>query len=81
MLKNNEIILFIFRSAILMTEMSQYTKGRRRPKDHFDGGVIVTEQQQGTNVLIRYPELKVKRSKMNRIQRKWEVFPGMQIKI
>ena len=54
--------------------MPQYTKGRRRPQDHFDGGVIVTEQQQGTNVLIRYPEVK---SKMNRIQRKWEVFPGM----
>jgi len=53
--------------------MPQYTKDRRRPQDHFDGGVIVTEQQQGTNVLIRYPEVK---SKMNRIQRKWEVFPG-----
>ncbi len=54
--------------------MPQYTKGRRRPQDHFDGGVIVTEQQQGTNVLIRYPEVK---SKMSRIQRKREVFPGM----
>ena len=58
--------------------MPQYTKGRRRPQDHFDGGVIVTEQQQGTNVLIRYPEVK---SKMNRIQRKWEVFPGMCKKV
>ena len=56
--------------------MPQYTKDRRRPQDHFDGGVIVTEQQQGTNVLIRYPEVK---SKMNRIQRKWEVFPGVYV--
>jgi hypothetical protein len=27
-------------------------------QDYFDGAVIVTEQQQGANVQIRYPEAK-----------------------
>ena len=40
-------------------------------QDYFDGAVIVTEQQQSANVQIRYPE-----KMTNRIQRKWEVFPG-----
>ena len=37
--------------------------------------ILVTEQQQGTNVQIRYPEASNK--KMSRIQRKWEIFPGI----
>ena len=54
--------------------MSKPTKNRRRgPRDYFDGAVIVTEQQQGANVQIRYPEAG---DKMKGVQRKWEVFPG-----
>ena len=56
--------------------MSKPTKNRRRgPRDYFDGAVIVTEQQQGANVQIRYPEAGDK-NKMKGVQRKWEVFPG-----
>ena len=47
-------------------------------QDYFDGAVIVTEQQQGANVQIRYPEAKNSSNHQmtNRLQRKWEVFPG-----
>lgn len=49
-------------------------------QDYFDGAVIVTEQQQGANVQIRYPESKSGTNQMtNRLQRKWEIFPGRNL--
>ena len=35
---------------------SSSNRSREGYQDYFDGAVIVTEQQQGANVQIRYPE-------------------------
>ena len=60
---------------------SSSNRSREGYQDYFDGAVIVTEQQQGANVQIRYPEKHSTTNQMtdtfgNRLQRKWEVFPG-----
>ena len=62
-------------------DRSSSNRSREGYQDYFDGAVIVTEQQQGANVQIRYPEKHSTTNQMtdtfgNRLQRKWEVFPG-----
>ncbi len=63
-------------SELLLTRPAMSAGGSRIRsqgyQDYFDGAVIVTEQQQGANVQIRYPEAKM----TQRLQRKWQVFPG-----
>ena len=59
--KLNFAFFFYFSPLSAMSNQKGRTSSNRTREgyqDYFDGAVIVTEQQQGANVQIRYPESK-----------------------
>ena len=57
---NSVFFLYFSQLSAMSSQKGRTSSNRTREgyQDYFDGAVIVTEQQQGANVQIRYPESK-----------------------